>query len=309
MQTTVSLKKKVKENSALYRRGGAEIVVFAIAFIIFIAYAVSLLAPFYYLIINSFQSKNAYFTNLGEGGNAFQLPKVWHPENFLIALQGMSLMDSVGREIYLPEMIFNSVWYTIFSAGGGVIISAFSGYALAKYDFIGKNTIYAVIIFTLTVPIVGSSGAAFKLMSDINIYNSPLFLITALCGYGTNFLVLYGFFKNLSWSFAEAVFIDGGGHFTAFFKVMLPQTQSAMLTLFIMAAIGSWNDYSTPLLYMPDFPTLASGLYRIQTSFTRNGNVPAFFAGLIISVIPVVVVFSCCSGTIMENFTVGGLKG
>ena len=162
----------------------------------------------------------------------------------------------------------------------------------------------------MTIPIIGSTGSMFKLCIDMGIYNTPLYIpLTSFGGFGFNFLILYGFFCNLSWTYAEAVFIDGGGHSTAFFKIMLPQAWPPILTLAIMSFIGAWNDYMTTLLYMPDFPTLASGIYRIQKSMTRSGNYPQYFAGLMVSVVPVIVLYASFSDMIMENFTVGGLKG
>ena len=84
-----------------------------------------------------------------------------------------------------------------------------------------------------------------------------------------------------------------------------------MLTLCIMAFIGAWNDYMTMILYMPDFPTLASGLYVIEASLKRGdgGNYPVYYAALMISCIPIIVIFSVFSDIIMSNFTIGGLKG
>ena len=109
---------------------------------------------------------------------------------------------------------------------------------------------------------MGTAGATFKLVSDMGIYDTPLFVVvTSLSGFGVNFLMMYGFFNSISWSYAEAVFIDGGGHFTVFFKIMLPLAFMPMLTIAIISFIGCWN------------------------------------------------VFSCCSDTIMKNFTMGGLKG
>ena len=145
----------------------------------------------------------------------------------------------------------------------------------------------------------------------MGIYNTPQFPILTNCaGFGFNFLILYGFFSNLSWSYAEAVFIDGGGHFTVFTKIMLPQALPCIVTLFITSFITCWNDYQTLLLYMPDYPTLASGIYKIQLSIKRDGTkYPEYFAGLVIAVLPILVLFSVFSDTIMSNFTVGGLKG
>ena len=65
----------------------------------------------------------------------------------------------------------------------------------------------------------------------------------------------------------------------------------------------------TPMLYMPDFPTVASGLYSIQLTTRRTGRMPYYYAGLIMSIAPIIILFACFSDVIMKNFSVGGLKG
>jgi raffinose/stachyose/melibiose transport system permease protein/N-acetylglucosamine transport system permease protein len=270
----------------------------------FSLYALTLIAPLLFMIVNSLQGQLEYMRN------PMTLPATLHFENYLKAFTGMKMVDSVGREIYLLEMIFNSIWYCGVTIFGGVLMSSFTGYALSKYEFKAKAVIYTLAIFSMTIPVVGTTGSMFKLVCDLKIYNTPFYAIFySLGGFGFNFLVMYGFFKNVSWSYAEAVFIDGGGHSTAFFKIMLPQAWPPILTLAIMSFIGAWNDYMTTLLYMPDFPTLASGIYSIQKSMTRNGNYPQYFAGLIVSIVPVIALYAGFSDMIMKNFTVGGLKG
>lgn len=302
--------KKVKETNILSKRSSYERILFGFVFVIFAIYALSLLYPLFYLFTTSFKDCYVYETDI-MNGKLFVLPKLGELDflNYFEALSKMFIMDTYGREIYLYEMFFNSIWYTIGSSLGGVLVSSFTAYALSKYRFVGRNAIYAVIIFTMTIPIIGSTGSTLKLLSSLKIYNTPFFLITALSGFGFNFMILYGFFKSLPWSYAEAVFIDGGGHFTAFFKIMLPQAKASMITLFIMAGIGAWNDYTTSLLYMPDFPPIATGLYRVQEVAKDTGDMPMYFAGLVMSIVPVIILFSCCSDIIMKNFTMGGLKG
>ena len=124
-----------------------------------------------------------------------------------------------------------------------------------------------------------------------------------------SFLVLYAFFKNISWEYAEAVLVDGGGHFTIFFKIMLPMAIPAVGALALVNGISAWNSYLDVLLYNPDWPTLASGLFGVSQTLPRLGNIPAYYAALFISIIPVLVVFITFSDKVMSNFTVGGLKG
>jgi ABC-type glycerol-3-phosphate transport system permease component len=120
---------------------------------------------------------------------------------------------------------------------------------------------------------------------------------------------MYGYMKAVDRGYSEAAFIDGASHAKVFFSIMMPQALPPILTLSIMSFIGAWNDYITPLLYMPDFPTIASGVYRIKISLTRTGDYPVYFSGLLVSMIPVLAIFIGFSKTIMQNFTVGGLKG
>lgn len=298
-------------NEILYKRSGKEKIVFAIAFVIMLVYALSFLYCLFFLFVNSFESSFGYTDKMTADGNAFAMPKTWQWDNYIKAFGTLSFTSgSTGKQIGLGAMFFNSLWYLFCKVGGGLLACAFMAYALAKYKFKLNTPIYMVIIFSMTIPIVGTMGATFKLMSDLRIYNTPFYaILTCFSGIGFNFLVLYGVFKNISWNYAEAVFVDGGGHFTVFFRIMLPQAMVPMIALAIISSITHWNDYLTPLLYLPDFPTVASGVYKIELESASRGDTPVYFAGLILSVLPVLIVYSCFSDMIMKNFNVGGLKG
>lgn len=297
-------KRDYDNDGILKQRTKSERVVFAIVFALFAFYALSLIFPFLWLIVNSFKDGAEYAIGVSLR-QPFSLPEKWLFSNYTYAI---SQMEYNGNT-YL-HMFFYSVVFSIIASLEGVFMSALTGYGFSKFQFKGKSVMYAVVIFSMTIPIIGTMGANFKLMSDLGIYNTPWYIVVAnLGGFGFNFLVMYGYFKNLSWSYAEAVFVDGGGHFTAFFRIMLPQAAAPIGTLFIMAMITSWNDYMTYILYMPDYPTIAAGMYSIEQSLFRTGQVPIYFAALVLSIIPVLIVFALFSNTIMKNFTMGGLKG
>lgn len=301
--------KKSKNKSILTKRNRSAKILFGIIFVVFAVYAMSLILPFFFLVINSLKGPLEYINGL-LNGEIFALPETPLFKNYFHVFKDMKVSNSLGEDINFAMMTFNSIWFTLITVGEGIFASALVAYCLAKYRFKMRNVLYALAIVTMTIPIVGTTGAALKLAYDLNIYNTPLHtIVTSFGGFGFNFLILYAFFSNISWNYAEAVFIDGGGHFTAFFKIMLPQVFPPMLTLAIMGFIGGWNDYMTPLLYLPDFPTIASGVYELQRSLKRGGDYPQYFAALVISIIPVLIIFLVFSDTIMQNFTVGGLKG
>lgn len=298
-----------KERNILSKRSGGEKVVFSIAFILFTLYSLTILFSLFFIVVISLKTAEIYGAD-EVAGDLFKIPAIANFDwsNYVEVFTNLKV-TSVYGDIALYEMFWNSIWYTVGSSALSVLGCAFTGYILSKYKFIGREVIYTIIIFTMTIPILGSTGSTLKLLVNLGIYNTPLFLLTAFGGFGFNFMILYATFKSLPWSFAEAVFIDGGGHFTVFFRIMLPQTKASLITLFIIAAVGAWNDYTTSLLYLPSFPTIGAGLYKLQDVAKDKNDMPLYYAGLVLMLIPSVIIFACFSDTIMHNFTVGGLKG
>lgn len=308
---TLKLKHIDKDDaSVLTKRTKGEKVLFIIVFVIFALYSLILVYPLLFLLINSFQDPLTYIVaRIQPGYNPFALPEVWHFENYADVFK-LSVVDSVGKKVYLYQMLFNSIWYCAFTVYGSVIMCSCTGYILSKYKFKASSFIYALIIFSMTIPVVGTTGSSLKLAHTLGIFNTPWWvLLSSLTGWGFNFMVMYGFFKNISWSYAEAVFLDGGSDFTAFVKVMLPQAKMAITTLVVVTFISAWNNYEASLLYFPNYPTLASGLYRLKLTATRSGDFPSYYAGLMVSVIPLIIVYASCSNIIFKNFSIGGLKG
>ncbi len=301
---------KKEERTILTRRSKGEKIVFFIVFVIFAIYAISLMLPFVLLLFNSLKGGEEYISDIAAGKNFYPPVKAFF-ENYISTFKALKVTDFNGKEINFLQMLFNSIWYTVLYVGAGVIASSMTAYIVAKYRFRGRRLIDGIAIFSMTIPIIGTTGSALAMYNTLGIYNTPLLpILIGFGGFGFNFLVLRGFFSNLPWSYAESVFVDGGGHMTVFFRIMMPQAKPCLVTLFIMAFITTWNDYQTLLLYMPSYPTLSSGLYLVQRSLTRNPfEYPVYFAGLMVSVVPIAILFSLFSDVIMSNFTVGGLKG
>ena len=276
-------------------------ILFAVIFVIFTAYALTLIFPFFWILLNSFKTSYEFFAE----GNFMYFPKTFAPENFIKAFS----QDYSGAT--LAGMFFMS----ILMATAGTLITIFTSscaaYIVAKYKFPGRSIIYGIVIFSLIVPIVGTLPAQLRMIKTLQIFNTPLaplFLYSG--GFGFNFILLYSYFKSLSWGYAEAASVDGATDFQIFWKVMMPLSFPALIAVSIIQFIGLWNDYLGPALFMPDIPTLAVGM-EIIYSITKNqlDHFPIMFASIVIAVMPVVLIFIIFSKTIMENTVVGGLKG
>ena len=289
--------KKIKDGNILSKRSSADKVIFGIVTAIFVVYALSLILSVLWMFMTSLKGTHE---DIG-----FSFPEKLLFSNYPKAFEKLSS----GRTTFFG-MFVNSIWYTGIATFNGVLLPCITGYVMSKYDFKGKNLIFTVAITSLMIPVVGNLASSMKLAGELQILDKPIFVfVSSLGGFGGNFIVYYGFFKSVSWTYAEAAQIDGAGPYTIFFRIMLPHAVPIMLTYAITNAIFNWNDYQTVILYFPSYPTLASGLYEYQIIAERIPDTPSFFAGLIISMIPTIALFAAFSNKVMTNLAVGGIKG
>lgn len=290
---------KSKEISKIAKRKTpVEKVIYIVVCAVFFVYSLSLLYPFVWGFFSSLKTTMEYIDN------PFSFPKEWMFKNYLLAFQ---YLEYNGANMI--EMLLNSVWFTFGGTLINVLVVSMAAYVVAKYAFHGRNVIYGISLFIMIVPIVGALPAQYRLYNQLQIINSPLLLLTYASGFGFNFVIMYSFFKSLPWSYAEAAMIDGAGHFQTYVKVMLPQAVTSLFAIGIIQAIAMWNDYMIPMLYLDKLPTLASGIYNYQTRMQNRSNFPVYYAGVLMSMVPIAAVYGIFHNVIMENTIAGGLKG
>ena len=297
--------KRIRLRKDNIKRSTGEKVIYSIMFTIFALYSLSMLYMLFWMITNSFKPFVEYNLDLANG-KAFDLPNTWRFQNYIDVFK----MIRTPGGITLLDMIWNNIWQFLLPLPISIVISTWYPYVISRFKFKGRRIIYAVVMFRMIIPIVGTGGAWFKLYHDLGLYNNPLFFVVGALGSGgTTFLLYYGFFKNLPHEYAEAVYIDGGGEFTVFFKIMLPQAIPMITVLLINSFIASWNDAMTTLLYMPSYLTISAGMYSVQNTLLRTGKTSIYYAGLVTAMIPMLVVFLLFSNKMMTSLSVGGLKG
>ena len=297
-------KKKVKETTFIFmKKTRGEKVVHAIVFAIFFAYSISLLVPILWLLVQSLHDAELYnFTIILEGPAAF--PDKLNFINYLNAFTRMNYNNA-----NFLEMVFNSLWYIAICNTWVLFWPVLVGYVFSKYNFKGREAFHALIIFTLIVPVTGTTGATIKLVNELGLYDKgPLLVIaTGVSGFSGSFLMYYAIFKAISWDYAESVFVDGGGNMTAFLYIMLPMAMPAISAMMVTGVIGQWNEYMQFMYYMPSTPPVAMGLYGISLSIENDK--PIYYSALVISIIPVLIIYAFMAESMMKNLTIGGLKG
>lgn len=293
------MKRKFFHKSKI-RRTVPEKVIFTIVFLFFIFHAFLLIYPVVWGMLSSLKDVDGYFDN------RFGVPVF--PWKFINYIEAVKQITDGGMSFI--SMFWNSTW---FAAGSAIInmefVSAYA-YVLNKYKFRGRNLLYGLCLFMMAVPLGASFVSTYRIYHALHLANSYAILFTATAVYGMNLMLFHSYYSNISNSYKEAAEIDGANFYQIYFKVMRSQAVPLALTLGIMQFIAHWNDYMSPLLYLSEMPTLATGLYRYQAYVEKTSlNYPVLFAGLFICLLPILVIFLMFSDRMMANINVGGLKG
>ena len=280
------------------KRTRAEKIIVSIFFGIFIIYSLSLIFPFLWTLYNSVKTNQEFFS----AGGVWSMPKQLVLDNYL----------KVWNQYNLVRYFLNSIYITLCGTLLSVLSSSVTAYVVAKYKFFGRNTLYTVAIAATLIPSVGTLAALYKFMNVTGLYDTHIGIILLYAGgLGMNFIILYGYFKGISWSYAEAAFVDGASDAQVFFKIMLPQAKPALGAVSIIQGINVWNDYFSPYMFISSTEkyTLAVGLRQIVLEQSYAADWPKMFAAMIISTVPIIIIYACFQNTIMENTVAGGLKG
>lgn len=279
--------------------------VFIIAFVLFALYSALILYFFLYGFLISIKPNQDVFLDDQWNYNLFSIPKNPTLKNFVATFTEWKAIDGVNG---FMTMLWNSIWRTTASAFLNWFSTAIVCYVLVHYKSKFTSFLYAVGILIAMLPVYGSQGAQYRLFKRLNLIDNPAISLVSITLYGTYFFYMYAFWKSISHTYAEAASIDGANHYQILFRVMLPQVLPSIISLFIMQFITAWNDYESTAAYMKKYPNLAYGTYAFSTMSTYAGNIPAYFAGVLLSLVPVLVLFVAFQNTIMEKVYFGGLK-
>ena len=294
---------KAEKKTKMSRKMDAfEIVLYVIVTI----YCLSMIYVLLFGLINSLKDATDY-----EWNNPFGLPSKefgWRFDNYVKVLSEFKVFTLGGNEVYLMQMFFNSLLYAVFMSLFCMATQIITAYAIAKYDFRFKSVLYGVAVVVMLLPIIGSLASEVQMAEAFNFRNNLIGVCIMKCKYpGLYFLVFYATFKGLSWTYAEAAQIDGAGHFKIFIEIMLPLIRSTVFAVFILLFIEYWNDYYTPMVFLPESPTMSYGLFLFQTD--NKASTPVQLAACLMACLPILAVFVAFKDKIMSNVTMGGIKG
>ena len=211
--------------------------------------------------------------------------------------------------------LFKGMWNSLLVAVPATLFTAYfsalTAYGLAMYQFKGNKLIFTTILVFMMIP--GQLGLIgfYNLCTKLHLVNSyiPL-VIPAIAAPGTVFFLRQYVLSVLPPSLIEAARIDGAGELYSFHRIVLPVMSPGIATMSIMAFIGNWNSYLTPMIIMNknDKFTFPGMMATLRASTDIQSSQGAIYLAVAISVIPILIVFCFCSKYIISSISAGSVK-
>ena len=283
----------------------SKIIFKVIIYIALIAMTISIIVPVLWVFMASFK-RNAEF--IGKGTNPWALPEQLQWQNYVTAF-----VDAEMGEFFLNSVIVTALALILL-----LVIALPAAYALSRFDFKGKkilNVAFMAGLFVninyIVVPLfLMLSGANRMLGVDFFLDNRfILALIYASSSLSFSIYLLSGYFKTLPKGFEEAAYIDGCGYFKTMVSIMIPMAKPSILTVILFQFLSFWNEYIIAFTVMNEHNTLAVGLKNLMAVERTATNYGIMYAGLVIVMIPVLVLYICVQKQLTKGMTLGGLKG
>lgn len=275
-----------------------------VRFVILFGLSYIILYPFLIKIINAFKDASDF-----SDPTVRFIPKNFTFVNILQVVQNMDYFNALK----------NTAFISILTALFQTAVSAFVGYGFARFKFKLNKPLFFFVILSLIVPpqtVIIPLFLRFRFfVGFVNLINTPLpIFILALTGFGIkNALYIFlfrQFFRNMPKELEEASYLDGGGAFTTFFRVMLPSASSVMLIVFMLSFSWQWTDTLYSSLFLTDFPVLANTAATVST-LVQSPILASNYVSIasILAILPLAVLYIIAQRFFIQSIAQTGLVG
>ncbi len=252
------------------------------------------LFPVYFMTVSAFKTKSEYIAN------KWGLPVALNFKNFDTALAGEKFFSR----------FLNSSILTVGAVAASLIIAFLAAFAFARMEFFGKRTLFNIILSLMVVPPVVMIIPLFVTMVRahlVNTYQGTILIYTGLL-LPFSIYLMTNFFRAIPRAIIEAARIDGCSNLGIFWRIMMPLSAPAVITLIVVNALWVWNELLIALVFMQkdELKTLMVGISALRS---RNYvDIPATMAGLLVATIPIVIVYMFGQRFFIRGLTGGAVK-
>ena len=279
--------KRVSRSAA----GNATVIIFLLIFGVF------MILPLYYMVVSALKPTSELF---------YFPPKFYVIKptlrNFLSLIK-LQAQSDVPFERYL----FNSIFVTLVSTVGYVLLASMAAYALSKHKFPLKNAITKSVVFAILFRPEVTSVPLYILMVKAHIIDNYWALILPAMSGSFGVFLLQQFLDNVPNEMIEAARIDGASEFVIYRKLIMPMLKPAWMTVVIFTFISIWNTTAAQFIYSEDMKMLPAMLSSLSTAGVTRTGVAAAVG--VLMMFPSVVIFLLSQNSIVETMAHSGLKG
>ena len=251
--------------------------------------------PYIFMVLNSFKTQ---FEMLRKG--VFQLPGALNPDNYITVLTNGFL-----------DYFLHSVIVLVITLAILLFITACASYPLSRMRFKFKSVIYGLIVACMSIPIHVTLIPIFKMSTQIGVYDT----LWALIGPGVAFgipiscYILTTFMGGIPKEIEESAEIDGCGKFRNFFSIILPLSKAGLSTLAIYNGVSIWNEFvfANTLTQSKSAKTLPLAIAAFQGEHARN--IPMIMSVLVLTVLPMIILFIILQDKLVRGLMAGAVKG
>lgn len=244
---------------------------------------------------------SAFKTNAQILSNPFELPTQINFDAFVYIFEKYNFVRYFG----------NSLVICIVSTAISLVIFAMGGYVIAKYNFPGKNVMFALFTITLLVPAQSKAQPIFSLIMDLKLYDNiwGVALVYLSMGLAMSMFILKATFMAIPKSLDEAASLEGAGFFTTFWKINFPLAKSGLATAGILMFLNNWNEYfyASLLTSSDENRTLPLALQFFTESFSYDYT--KLFAALTVVVLPGIILYIFAQEQVQASVAATGVKG
>lgn len=262
--------------------------------IFLVVMSLAFLLPLYWMVITSVKSNE----ELGITPSTIW-PQAWHWENYVDAFEAFPFATFFG----------NSLIITILSVLGSVLSCLIAAYGFACIEWRGREKVFYLVLATLFIPFPIAIIPSFDLFAWLGWINTFLPLIVPnFLGSAFFIFLLRQFLLQIPKDHLDAARVDGASEWQILWRIVLPMSLPAVAAVAIFTAIGSWNDFIGPLLYLQDESrqTLAIGIQAFRTSHDIQFN--QLMAASLMILLPLVILFFAAQRYFIRGITLGSFK-
>jgi raffinose/stachyose/melibiose transport system permease protein len=205
----------------------------------------------------------------------------------------------------------NSVLVATVTMAVVVPCASLAAFALARFEFAGREAVYALFTVGLLFPLTVAVLPLFISLRSVDLLNNPLGVALPQAAFAlpTSIIVLRPFFRGIPAELEEAAALDGCGPFRFFIRIALPLSRPVLATVSVLAIVASWNAFLLPLVVLskPDQWTLPLGVTNFSTQYSSDTAKVLAFTTL--SMIPALVFYVIAERQIVRGLASGALKG